>query len=58
MGLKDLAITIREGETATLVIQQTNDVRGGASIGGFPEHHIERIKLRNPTGSATEPGQY
>ena len=58
MGLKDLAITIREGETATLVIQQTNDVRGGRSIGGFPEFRIERIILRTPTGTATKPGQY
>ena len=42
---------------ATLVVQQTNDVRGGRSIGGFPEQQIERIKLRLSSGTATRPGQ-
>ena len=43
---------------ATLVVQQTNDVRGGINIGGFSEQRIERIKLRLSSGTATRPGQY
>ena len=39
-------------------MQQTNDVRGGRSIGGYPERQIEQVKLRPSSGSATEPGQY
>ena len=59
IGFKELDITIREGEVAELVVQQTNDYRGGTSIGGFPEHQIERIQLRDSTGtSSTKPGQY
>ena len=58
IGFRELAITIREGEVATLVVQQTNDVRGGRSIGGFPEERIERVKLRQISGTAAKPGQY
>ena len=43
---------------ATLVVQQTNGVRGGRSIGGFPERQIEQIKLRKSTGTSTGPGLY
>ena len=43
---------------ATLVVQQTNDVRGGRSIGGFPEEWIEQVKLQQLSGTATKLGQY
>ena len=43
---------------ATLVVQQTNNARGGRCIGGFPEQQIEQIKLRESTGTSTRPGQY
>ena len=58
IGFRDSAITIREGEVATLVIQQIGDERGGTNIGGLHEFQIDQVKLQESSGTATRPGQY
>ena len=58
VGFRDLAITIKEGEVATLVIQQIGDDKGGKNVGGLPEEQIGRVVLQRSSGSAAIPGQY
>ena len=56
IGFRDLAITIKEGEVATLVIQQIGDDKGGKNVGGLPEEQIEQVVLRRSSGTAAIPG--
>ncbi|XP_019860401.1 PREDICTED: uncharacterized protein LOC109588725, partial [Amphimedon queenslandica] len=53
VGFKDLHVTIREGEGATLTIKQIGDETGGADIGGFPQNRLQPVQLVHTSGTAT-----
>ena len=53
IGFKDLHVTIREGEVASLTIKQIGDETAGADIGGYSENHLSPFRLRHKCGSAT-----
>ena len=53
IGLKDLLVTIREGEGAPLTIKQIGDETGDTGIGGFPESRLQPVQLRHISGTAT-----
>uniref|UniRef100_A0A1X7THJ8 Calx-beta domain-containing protein n=1 Tax=Amphimedon queenslandica TaxID=400682 RepID=A0A1X7THJ8_AMPQE len=53
IGFRELYVTIREGEVASLTIKQIGDETGGLDIGGFPENRLSQIRLRYVSGTAT-----
>uniref|UniRef100_A0A1X7TCU3 Calx-beta domain-containing protein n=1 Tax=Amphimedon queenslandica TaxID=400682 RepID=A0A1X7TCU3_AMPQE len=53
IGFKNLHVTIREGEVATLTIKQIGDETGGEDIGGFPEDRLSLVQLKHASGTAT-----
>ncbi|XP_019857991.1 PREDICTED: uncharacterized protein LOC109586258 [Amphimedon queenslandica] len=52
IGFKDLHVTIREGEVATLTIKQIGDETGGVGIGGFPQNRLQPVRWRHISGTA------
>lgn len=40
VGFRDIEVSINEGETANLIIQQIGNEIGGEDIGGFPEGQL------------------
>ncbi|XP_019859506.1 PREDICTED: uncharacterized protein LOC109587725 [Amphimedon queenslandica] len=56
IGIKDINISVMEGGTLVLTIQQIGDERGGEAIGGLPENKIQPIVLRHEGGNATRGG--
>ncbi|XP_019860793.1 PREDICTED: uncharacterized protein LOC105315165 [Amphimedon queenslandica] len=53
IGFKDLHVTIREGQVATLTIKQIGNEKGGTDIGGFPENRLQSVQFRHVSGTAT-----
>ena len=53
IGFKDLHVTIREGEVATLTIKQIGNQTGGVDIGGFQEGRLTLVQLRYISGTGT-----
>uniref|UniRef100_A0A1X7TSN7 Calx-beta domain-containing protein n=1 Tax=Amphimedon queenslandica TaxID=400682 RepID=A0A1X7TSN7_AMPQE len=53
VGFRELQVTIREGEVATLFIKQIGNETSGAVIGGFPEGRLTPVRLRYIFGTAT-----
>ncbi|XP_019856295.1 PREDICTED: uncharacterized protein LOC109584841 [Amphimedon queenslandica] len=53
VGFKDLHVTIREGQVATLTIKQIGNETGGVDIGGFPQNHLQPVQLVHISGTAT-----
>ncbi|XP_019856283.1 PREDICTED: uncharacterized protein LOC105313980 [Amphimedon queenslandica] len=56
IGIKDINISVMEGGTPVLTIQQIGDERGGEAIGGLPENKIQPIVLRHEGGNTTRGG--
>ncbi|XP_019857993.1 PREDICTED: uncharacterized protein LOC109586260 [Amphimedon queenslandica] len=58
IGLRELEVTIKEGEVAPLTIKQIGDETGGLDIGGYPESRLQPVRLRHIAGTATRGSDY
>lgn len=53
VGFRDTEVSINEGETANLIIQQIGNEIGGEDIGGFPEGQLVPLKFDARTAFET-----